>query len=117
MTEVKVDDYISDYLETDKHIIQLNNKLKEFKEVQKTRETNILTLIDKNCTNYELDGYLFRTKDLTNKESITLGYLEKTITEYYKTDLSTAEDLLNFIKINRKVETKHVLDIKKSNVK
>jgi len=108
----KINDYLNKYLETENNINKLNSKIQEFKEVQKKRQVKILDVITKNNSGYEVNGYIFQTKEVNTKESITLKYLEHIISTYYKNDNNKAEELLSFIKDNRKVEHKNVLDIK-----
>lgn len=111
----KINDYLNKYLETENNINKLNSKIQEFKEVQKKRQVKILDVITKNNSGYEVNGYIFQTKEVNTKESITLKYLEQQINLYYKNDMNKAMELLSFIKDNRKVDCKNVLDIKKPN--
>jgi hypothetical protein len=109
----KINDYLNRYLETENNIDKLNSKIHEFKELQKKRQAKIFDVITKNNSGYEVNGFVFQTKEINTKESITLKYLEHIISTYYKDDINKAEELLSFIKDNRKVEHKNVLDIKK----
>ena len=112
-SDEKISVYLNKYLETENNIEKLNNKIKEFRELQKKRETKILEVITKNNSGYEVDGFVFQSKEVNTKESITLKYLEQQINLYYKNDMNKAMELLSFIKDNRKVDCKNVLDIKK----
>jgi len=114
-SDEKISVYLNKYLETENNIEKLNNKIKEFRELQKKRETKILEVITKNNSGYEVDGFVFQSKEVNTKESITLKYLEQQINLYYKNDMNKAMELLSFIKDNRKVDCKNVLDIKKPN--
>ena len=107
MTTVKVSDYLLGYKETDNNITKLTIKLKELRDIQKKREPKILNIIQN--SDYELNGFIFRTKEQNNKETITLKYLENILNTFYS---DKADEILNCIKDNRKIETKYSVDIK-----
>ena len=103
-------EYLQNYLETESTIETLNAKLKQLKEVQKKREPKILNIINDN--NYELNGYIIKSKEQNSKESISLKYLEKILSGY----LNTSEEdikLINYINEHREVKKRKILDISK----
>lgn len=113
MSEDNINNYFNKYLETNEHIKKINIKLKELKEIQKKRETNILNIIQKDNSNYEYNGFKFKTKESKIKEGITLKYLENILNIYFKHNSDKTQQLIDYINDNRKIETKIILDIKK----